>query len=124
MGSILEAQPLGAQIDNISKYDALPMSFSPDRIEPPCLECFAPLLLHAESYSGIGYGFLDIALLAVKLQFHHTPEPLTHFVLDSRRMICSQLVAQFALDYGVDWCCGQSHAAYVTPGLLAERGVA
>jgi hypothetical protein len=122
-GTILEAQPKGARISNISEYSGMPMVFSDDQ----CSLLPSVLKAAAQHYVGIPYGFLDIMYLGLEITTRdHRPDgPVDDWLLkrvcDTRRMICSQLVAQFGKQFSTDWTCGAPDPQLVTPGMLAAR---
>lgn len=129
-GTILEAQPHGARVSNISEYKGLPMVFSKDSVfgSPPTV---TPVVLNAladgaKQFIGKPYGFLDIVYLGMTLGVDPDGDSwickhvLPH-VLDTAREICSQLVAAFGQLFHTDWRCGQRYTQLVTPGLLASR---
>lgn len=118
-GTILEAKPSGSAIGNLSEYAGFATLFSEPapQARPP-----ADLIAAAqETWTGIPYGFTDIADLGLWYSFHIRPRWLTDLVLDERRMICSQLAAEWGSCYGADWNCGQPDPQFVTPGLLGKR---
>jgi hypothetical protein len=118
-GTILEAQPEGSHIGNLSQYEGLEMIFSPDSVLGGNV---GKLAMAAEPFTGIPYGFLDIVYLGLSLGVHWRPQWLLDRVLKSKDMICSQLVAQFGVKYGANsWKCGQADPQLVTPGMLALR---
>jgi hypothetical protein len=120
-GTILEARPSGSAIGNLSQYQGRQMLFS----EPaPQAAQLAPVELWdaaRQKWAGIEYGFADVAELGLWYGFHIRPELLTKLVLSEKRMICSQLVAEWGASYGADWNCGQTDPQFVTPGLLSGR---
>lgn len=120
-GTILEAQPKGSRIGNLSEYYGLPMVFSSDAVAGGNLGRLTKL---APSYVGIPYGFLDIFYLGLALGPGWRPGWLLEAVEDTHTMICSQLVAAFGVRCGANsWMCGQPDAQLVTPGMLAARAM-
>lgn len=114
---ILEAQPSGAKVSSLYKYRGLAMEFSTDSISAGTADL---MKVARDSYVGVPYGFPDIAYLGLELQ-GIKPRWLLDRVLSEKRMICSQLVAQFGQAFGTNWRCGQEYAQLVTPGMLASR---
>jgi hypothetical protein len=118
-GTILEAQPKGSKLGNLSEYAGLPMIFSEDSC---CPDKVSLAHMAASKYYNIPYGFLDIVYLGLELQpIPIKPAWLLDAVLDEHNMICSQLVSQFAQEFNHNWRCGQQYAQLVTPGMLATR---
>ena len=120
-GTILEAQPSGSRINNISEYAGCPMVFSPDVVLGGNLDALA---IAGEGFTGIPYGFLDILYIGLAtLGFRW--KWLLNRVIHSPDEICSQLVAQFGVAYGAkSWQCGQADPQLVTPAMLAKRAEA
>jgi hypothetical protein len=117
-GLILEAQPNGSRISPLSRYDGLAMRFS----EPAPGYTPDPDAQTAQArWLGIPYGFADIGWLGIDLTTGWRWRWLLDRVRDTRRMICSQLVAAWGAAHGADWSCGQAFAQEVTPGMLAAR---
>ena len=120
-GTILEAQPKGSKISNIHEYDGLDMIFSTDAVLGGNVTA---LMQAAQMFTGIPYGFLDIAYLGLELATGWQWKWLLDRVLSEDRMICSQLVAAFGVKYMANsWKCGQEYAQLVTPGMLATRAL-
>jgi hypothetical protein len=121
-GTILEARPSGSAIGNLNQYAGRVMLFSEPAPEAGKAGGASSLILQArESWTGIEYGFADIAELGLWYSLHVRPEWLTKLVLSEQTMICSQLVAEWGSTYGADWNCGQADPQFVTPGLLGAR---
>lgn len=121
---MLEAHPLGSRIRSLSEYAGLEIIFSEDSIdaEPNELLDYAT---RVKKYVGVPYGYSDILLLAWVLTagLGSVPQFVVNRVVSEKRMICSQLVAQFGADFGMDWQCGQADPQLVTPGMLAQRAI-
>jgi hypothetical protein len=117
---ILEARPSGSKIKSLSEYHGDQMVFSKDHIDasPEDLIDYA-----ARHYLDIPYGFDDILLLGLveSVGMEDVPQFMVNHVLSEKRQICSQMVAQFGADYGMDWLCGKPDPQLVVPGDLAER---
>lgn len=115
---VIEAEPSGARIAYLDEYD-------PDTVlvtdEPLTDEQRQHIAKNATQFLGTPYGFVDILCLALMLTIHRAPRWLSHRAETERAMICSQLVAADGQYAGVDWLCGQSTPAAVTPGMLGAR---
>jgi len=96
----------------------MPVLYSRDTVPDPDA---AGLTAAARGFTGIPYGFLDIAYLGAVLALNLHPRWLLDLVLSQRTQICSQLVAQFGMVAGADWQCGEPDPQLVTPGMLASR---
>lgn len=119
-GGIVEAEPFGARLANISEYDGDQLVFSNT---PLTLQQRDIIVDSAMGYVGTPYNFLDIAYLGLALKGIQWNWMLSE-VLESKHMICSQLVAQCGYNAGVhQWLCGQVHPQLVTPGMLARLAV-
>lgn len=117
-GKIVEAQPRGARIGELSEYAGMPAVWSQDALSAGEA---ARVVGYALSMVGTPYGFLD--LVAIGLARLGLPYGwVLRRALDTRTAICSQLVAMAGNQarYGL-WMCGQKYAQLVTPGLLAKR---
>jgi hypothetical protein len=115
-GTIVEADPRGASVAHISKYNHLQMYVSQTILTNEERDAIAQ---NAMDCVGIGYGFLDIICLAL-VQFKLPYKILFRYVLSQKRMICSQLVAYSGVTAGVtSWLCGKPYAQLVTPADLA-----
>lgn len=120
-GYILEARPSGSAIGNLSEYAGLPMLFSEPAPQAAGAGAIALFADARERWTGIPYGFYDIADLGLWYSLHWKPEWLTRRVLSEKTMICSQLTAEWGAAYGADWSCGQADPQFVTPGMLGAR---
>lgn len=119
-GDIVEAEPFGARLANISEYAGDQLVFSNTSLS---LQQRDLIMESARSYIGVPYNFLDIAYLGLALKGVQWNWMLSE-VLESKHMICSQLVAQCGFDAGVhQWLCGQTHPQLVTPGMLARLAI-
>lgn len=97
---IIEAQPGGAQVTDLRKYDGERLAWSTDRIPLTDAQRLA-VVRSAERYRYTPYGFLDYLSIAIKRL--RLPIPgVRKRIQSSRTMICSQLVAQAYKDAGVD----------------------
>jgi hypothetical protein len=110
-GKILEAEPGGAKIGNVSEYSTIYWctNIASQYTEPQ----LASVWTGAQKYVGTKYSFLDYdALAAHRL---HIPAPgLQNFIKDSGHLICSQLCDQAYLDQGYHLFNGVWQG-YVTP---------
>ncbi len=116
-GRLLEAEPGGASIRSLSKYDgarvlyACPASLTDEQRERICQA--------AQRYVGVPYSFADY--LAIAAHRFRLPLPgLRGYVAASRHMICSQLVDQCYQDAGVHLFDDGRWPGYVTPMALYD----
>jgi len=116
-GGIIEADPGGARRNNITEYSGDPIIYSNDILTP---QQVAQAVAKAETLIGTPYGWTDIARLSLRslgIQWNW----LTQAADNERAMICSQLVAICGNAAGLDWNCGRTTPAAVTPADLANR---
>lgn len=119
-GSIVEATPKGGvSVSNIKEYDGMPIVFSSTPLNS---NQRASLVKAAFSYVGRdGYGFLDIAYIALYLQGWNWKWLAGEVEEETHRTICSQLVAMCGRDAGVKaWMCGKTIPQLVFPSDLAS----
>lgn len=116
---IVEAEPSGARYAKLSEYADYTVLFNTG--EPLTDAQRAAIVNAAHDLVGTPYGFLDIVRLGLMLTIRRAPKWLTERADAERAIICSQLVAMCGHTAGVDWLCGQSTTAMVTPGMLARR---
>lgn len=115
-GQIIEAQPGGAILTDLSKYDGRPIEWSSGLINLTTAQRVAIVQL-AESQIGTPYSFLDYFAIAAK-RFHLPLPWITKRVLDSKHLICSQLVATDYDSVGVSL---GTRAPYLdSPGYLKQ----
>jgi hypothetical protein len=122
-GKIIEAQPDGARLSDLSEYDGLDMVWSDTAAFQPSAAQRAQIVAKAYTQIGVPYGFADIVWIALRCLGIRAPWLLRR-VQDERRLICSQLVASdgmAALPPVTPWLCGNPDASMVTPGALARR---
>jgi len=121
-GTILEAEPNGARVGNLSEYAHREQVFSTDTVLQGTVT-LKEMSDFAQSLVGTPYGFSDILYLGLELTVgpQHSPKWLLNQVIDERTMICSQLVAHFGAHFGINWNCGQKYDQLVTPALLFNR---
>jgi hypothetical protein len=118
-GEIIEAQPGGACVSQLTEYAGMPSVWSQDALS---VVERAKVVSEAKALLGTPYGWLDlVAILFVRTL--RLPVPwLVRRVLDEATAICSQLVAMSGVHAGImSWLCGQPHPQLVTPGDLARR---
>ncbi len=115
-GKIIEAQPGGVVISEVSKYSNIVWN----KNEPKTDKQRVALVNKALTHLGHSYSFLAIA--AIALQIFHIPRPswMTKRLAKSGDDICSQLVAQDyrACGFQVD---GTKPDFYITPSDLIYR---
>jgi hypothetical protein len=117
-GKIIEAQPQGAVISDLSKYKSDAIIWSNDKL-PPATQL--KIINLAYSKVGTPYGFLDIIYLALAIVGIKNKWLLARVEREDR-LICSQLVALCGEGAGaVSWLCGKPNACLVTPANLAMR---
>jgi hypothetical protein len=116
---IVEAEPAGARYAKLSEYEGYDMLFNTG--EPLTDAQRDAIVAEAHRLVGTPYGFLDIVRLGLMLTIRRAPKWLTKRADAEQAIICSQLVAMCGRAAGVDWLCGQSTPAMVTPGMLATR---
>lgn len=114
---IIEADPGGARWARLSDYGTDGMVFAPDVLSD---EQRTALARKAEALLGTPYGWTDIVRLSLRCLGLNWSW-LTRKADNEAAMICSQLVAACGAAAGVDWLCGRSCPAEVTPGDLAHR---
>lgn len=120
-GDIVEAQPRGAALGNISRYDGERKIFSATNLTGEQRE---KIVETAISCVGIPYGFLDIAYLGLASAGINW-NWLLNQVLREDRMICSQLVAYCGASALADsWLCGKAHPQLVKPSDLSSLAFA
>jgi hypothetical protein len=117
-GLIVEAQPGGAAVSPLAKYDGFPLVWSTDRLT---VEQRRAIIEAARTCVGKPYGFLDIFAQAL-VNFGFKNRWLWRQVEREDRLICSQLVSYcgWMASYPA-WLCGWDNPAQVTPAQLARR---
>jgi len=115
-GKIVEAEPGGALISELAKYDGRPVLWSTGIVNLSHIQRNS-IITRAILQEGIPYSFLDylaIALYRLGIKYPRVAKR----VEDSDHLICSQLVA---LDYSEVGSPLTEYPPYlVTPGRLAE----
>lgn len=115
-GEVVEAQPGGAVISPLSKYDGRSILWSSDLI-PLTADQRQTIVEAAKNDVGTPYSFLDY--LAIALYRIHIKYPwVAKRVEDSKHLICSYLVAK---DYKIaGWDLTSKPPYLVTPGRLSD----
>jgi hypothetical protein len=114
-GKIVEAEPGGARIADLSEYQTRDLAWlsCPDEFREGVVAA-------AMGFVGTPYNFIDYAVIA--LRHFHVPIPgLAHRARSTRAMICSQLAVESARA-GKWHLCGDMPAGYVDPGMLWSLG--
>jgi uncharacterized protein YycO len=115
-GKIVEAEPGGAKISDLSEYDGRSILWSTGKVLLTDEQRTA-VVEAAKGFVGVPYSFLDYFLLALK-RLHISVPILNKRVLESKHLICSQLVAE---SYAAARVVLTSKPAYaVTPADLAN----
>lgn len=113
-GYIIEAMPCGATFGRLDKYPEAVFSqfeLTDDERDSVCTE--------AIRLYGTPYSFLDYVALAAT-HFNICPQPIRNRVMDSGKMICSQLCAESYRRAGVDLFPDKRLPMDVTPGDLSR----
>jgi cell wall-associated NlpC family hydrolase len=115
-GKIIEAEPGGARIADLSEYDTVPTTFSHWNLTDVQRSDIGN---RARQLEGIPYSALDyLALAAHRL---HIPTPgLRGYIATSGHLICSQLVDECYARAGVHLFTDDRWPGYVTPGALRQ----
>lgn len=113
-GEVFEAQPGGAVISPLSRYDGRPLKWSTDVIELTD-EQREWIVQETNWLVGIGYGWLTYAYLAA-YRLGIRPEWLKNRVRNTRDMICSQSVDEVFNRAGVHLFQDGRLPQDVTPG--------
>jgi uncharacterized protein YycO len=115
-GQIVEAEPGGARIAQLDEYDGRPILWSTSLI-PLTDEQRSAIVEAAVSQVGTPYSFLDyLAIALYRIGIRHPG--ISDYVITSKHLICSQLVAKDYEDVGISLT---DYPAYlVTPGRLTK----
>jgi hypothetical protein len=115
-GQIVEAEPGGARISQLDEYDGRSIMWSTDLV--PLTNFQRNIVVEtAVSQVGTPYSFLDyIAIALYRVGIRHPG--ISKYVLNSKHLICSQLVAQDYLAAGIVLTDYPPHL--VTPGRLTK----
>ncbi len=117
-GRIVEAEPGGVRIRDVSEYDGCRIEYN--EAEPMTMAERAAVAEFAESKRGEAYAWAADAvdgLRCLGLRWRI----LARFGRARRSVMCSELAAQAGQHAGLDWLCGQNDVACVTPAMLARR---
>lgn len=117
-GKIVEAQPQGAVLSDLSKYAGDAIIWSADNIPPAQRKKIVnwALTLRRTPYGYLDILYLGLATLGLKFNW------ILRRVERQDRLICSQLVAVCGENAKVDaWLCGKKNACLVTPANLATH---
>lgn len=113
-GQILQAEPGGASIGNVSQYSDIYWCTN------IAAQYSVPWLLDiwngAQQYKNVGYSFLDYGALSLH-RFHLNPPGLQKYIASTDHMICSQLVDQAYENKGAHLF------ANVWPGYVTPLGI-
>ena len=117
-GQIVEAEPGGVRIRDISEYAGCRIEFNTG--EPMTGMQRAAVAEYASSKRGGPYAWTADAadgLRCLGLRWRI----LARFGRARRSVMCSELAAQAGQHAGLDWLCGQDDPCQVTPAMLARR---
>lgn len=117
-GTLIEAEPGGVRSASLDEYAGCRIAFN--TAEATTATQRAVVVTAAESMIGEPYNDLDLLNLGFEALGWHW-RLLTRLAGDKGRLICSQLVAAAGGQAGLDWTCGKSSPAEVTPADLARR---
>lgn len=116
-GTLIQAEPGGAQIRPLSIYDGRKVYWCDtlySHTQPAHRQEIADA---ARAYKGVKYSFLDYGALAAHRLGLDT-DFLRHYIQDTGHMICSQLVARAYADAGYAIFLDGRWDGFVTPGDL------
>lgn len=117
-GQIVEAQPGGAVLSSVARYDSRVVRWSTDLIVPGDGDQIAQV---ARGFVGVPYSAADyFAIAAHRLHLWPADVMLKRYVASTRHMICSQLVDAAWRLAGEQLFADRRWAGYVTPGALSE----
>jgi uncharacterized protein YycO len=115
-GQIVEAEPGGACISQLSEYDGRSILWSTGLVQLTD-DQRTTIVNRAVGQVGVKYSFLDYLAIAM-YRFHIKAPGVTKRVLDSKHLICSQLVSE---DYDEVGSTLTDREPYlVTPGKLRK----
>lgn len=113
-GSIVEAEPGGVRRGHLSEYSGRQMkAFTQGTGDQRTRVAQAAI-----SMIGVPYDDLDIVDIGLDEIGIHWGW-LQRLVEKQHSLICSQMVAKCGAAAGLDWSCGQTDLALVTPAMLA-----
>lgn len=117
-GTLAEAEPGGVRIRDISEYAGCLIEYNTGEpmtdLQRIQVVEFAGGL-RGEAYNWTADGADGLAALGLKWRI------LGRFAQARRSVMCSELAAEAGRAAGLDWLCGQSDPAQVTPAMLARR---
>jgi hypothetical protein len=117
-GGIIEAEPGGVQRNHIGQYLGCKMAVNSAEA---MTDAQRNTVAHeAEQLVGVAYNDLDIASLGLEALGWHW-RWLAKVAAGDHKLICSALVALVGGKADLDWNCGKTTAAEVTPADLAKR---
>lgn len=114
---IVEAEPGGAILSTDNRYTGRSPLYGTSKVVPTN-EQRSAVVEAAKGFVGTPYSFVDYVFLALKRLNIKVPF-LTERVIDSKHMICSQLVVEAYRAAGIDLFPGKL-SCEVTPGDLAN----
>lgn len=118
-GRIIEAEPGGARVADLSEYAGCRVSFNDgDRMTAGQRNRIvtAAVGMIGDEYNYLAFGADALASLGWTWRWLFKLARQDHKV-----MLCSQMAARCGLEGRMDWLCGHRAAVYVTPADLAAR---
>lgn len=117
-GAIVEAEPGGARLANLSEYKGRYVLVSPvEESTPEQRQIIVDAALHM-----VGVPYNDLAIVDDGLEsLGIVWQWLAKAASSDHQLICSQIVASCGAVAGLDWMCGKKLTSEVTPGDLARR---
>jgi hypothetical protein len=119
-GKLIEAEPGGARIADLTEYAGWDIDWSTGKI--PLTDVQRALIVsNAKALEGVPYSFLDyFALVAYRLHIWPLDVMLKNYIKSTNHLICSQLVDLVYDLSGVHLFTDGRWEGYVTPGDLYE----
>lgn len=111
-GSILEAEPGGARVGNVSEYSHI---YWCENIAAKYGKALNDVVAAAQKYIGVPYSFLDYQAIAMHRLHIPGGRPLREYVESTKHMICSQLCDQAYFDANIQLFEDGRWQGYVTP---------
>jgi len=116
IGGIVEAMPHGVRKGHLSEYDSCRQLVVTEGTQAQRAQVAqAALGMVGTPYDDLD--IIDIGLECVGIHFWL----LQWWVSRQHSVICSQAVAKCGQAAGLDWSCGQTDLAQVTPAMLSHR---
>lgn len=115
-GQIVEAEPGGARISQLSEYDGRSILWSTELVDLNARDR-QDICSDVVAFVGTPYSFLDYLCIAL-YRFHLKVPGVTNRVEKSKHMICSQLVATVYHQSGINMT--KDPAYLITPGKLTK----